>query len=319
MTFTQRVRDELARLPAGGEDETAHEAAGLLRAGGALVLPGGAGGRAGFGVVFRTPSGPVARRLRAALHELGARPEIEVHRPAGLQRRSSYQLRLGPVEAPVLRRLGLIGEDGHPAEPRMPRPTGSRPAIDAHLRGAVMGGGTLSDPRSAPHAEIVVAGEPTARHLAALLATAGAPGATAGRHDETWRVVCKSGEQIGDLLATLGAHTAFLEWDDARLRRELRGQANRVANADRANLARAVGAAARHVAAIERLVAVRGWDGLPDELRQLALARVTNPEASLAELGGLLDPPAGKAAVHRRMGTLMALAEAEGTLPADEG
>src|SRR5690606_1192913 len=91
--------------------------------------------------------------------------------------------------------------------------------------------------------------------------------------------------------------------------RELRGAANRVANADRANLVRSVGAAARDVETIQRLLAARGWEELPEDLRSLALARVANPEASLAELGSLLEPAVGKSTVHRRLRVLTEMAE----------
>ena len=56
-------------------------------------------------------------------------------------------------------------------------------------------------------------------------------------------------------------------------------------------------------------MAAVGWAGLGEDLRALALARLVNPTASLAELGELCDPPVGKSAVHRRMRRLQALAD----------
>nr|MBA2530097.1 DNA-binding protein WhiA [Euzebyales bacterium] len=74
------------------------------------------------------------------------------------------------------------------------------------------------------------------------------------------------------------------------------------------NLERAVSASGRQVAAIESTVAALGWDGLPSDLRQTALARLANPEATLAELGAFHDPPLSKTTVHRRLARLAALA-----------
>jgi DNA-binding protein WhiA len=121
------------------------------------------------------------------------------------------------------------------------------------------------------------------------------------------RVVVKSGADVAAVLARVGAHGTFLRWEDARLRRELRGEANRAANAVRANVSRAVTASSRHVADIERALATADWDELPAEVTATALARLANPEASLAEVGALLDPPVGKATVHRRLRRLTAL------------
>jgi cell division protein WhiA len=308
VSFTDAVREELAHLPLGPAAAVRLEAAGLLRVGAVLTLAGGESAAGGFGAVFRTGSGGVARRLHALLRELDAAPQIEVHRPGGLERGTVYRLRLEGGHAAVLRRCALLDAQGRPAGVADPSPCGPRTQILAYVRGAVMGAGNFSELRAAPHAEVAVASPDTAQHLQRLLDGLGVIGARAGGHGDGWRVVLKSGEGIGTLLAALGAHTAYLAWDDARLRRQLRSAANRVANADRANVARSVGAAARQVDAITRLVARHGWEGLPEHLGGVALARVANPEASLSELGELLDPPLAKGAVHRRLTALVALA-----------
>lgn len=298
--FTTEVREELAHLPAGRECCREAETAALLRMGGTLELRGGRSwGDAEL--VVATDSGAVARRLHASLRALGAgRPDVEVHAPHGLQVATRYRVRLARASG-LLARLGMLDTGGFPT--REPPGALTARACDAagYVRGALMAAGSVSDPRRPPHLEITADDEPAARHLAGMLRRVGAPRARPARHGDRWRVVVKSGEQIGAVLARVGAHGAFLRWDEARFRRELRGAANRAANADRANLTRVVAASARQTAGIEQVVAAVGWDALPDNLAAVALARLANPEASLAELGGLLDPPVGKATVHRRL------------------
>jgi cell division protein WhiA len=89
----------------------------------------------------------------------------------------------------------------------------------------------------------------------------------------------------------------------------VRSQATRLANADAANVRRTVEAASGQVAVVERVVAKLGWDELEEDLRGVALARLVSPDASLAELGQLTDPPLSKSAVHRRLRRLESLAE----------
>jgi cell division protein WhiA len=120
--------------------------------------------------------------------------------------------------------------------------------------------------------------------------------------------VVKSGATIGELLTTMGATGAFLAWDERRLRRQLRSDATRLANADAANLRRTIDAAAMQVRAVETVVAELGWEALDEPLRAVALARLANPEASLSELGELVDPPVAKSVVHRRLRRLEELA-----------
>ncbi|CAN5236321.1 DNA-binding protein WhiA [soil metagenome] len=298
--FTTEVREELAHLSTGRECCREAETAALLRIGGTLELRGGRSW-GDVELVVATDSGAVARRLHASLLALGGdRPDVEAHAPHGLRTATRYRVRLAGATA-LLGRLGML--DAWGSLTREPPGALTARACDAagYLRGALMAAGSISDPRRPPHLEVTAEDKPAARHVAGMLRRVGASRARPAEHGDRWRVVVKSGEQIGAILARVGAHGAFLRWDDARFRRELRGAANRAANADRANLTRVVAASARQTAGIERVVGAVGWDALPDELAEVALARLANPEASLAELGGLLDPPAGKATVHRRL------------------
>lgn len=303
MSFSVRVREELAHAPLGPSCCRTAETAALLRLGGALHLSG-----EGAGWIVTLRSAAATRRLHAELTRISdVRPQIEVHQPTGLDP-TRYRLLLRPPATGLLRHFGVLDDDGHLRE-TVPS-TLLRPSHDAaaFLRGAFLAAGSISDPQRSAHLEIRIPTEAIAGTVREALRRCGGDGARAGQRADGWRVSCKSGAAIGVVLARMGAHAAFLEWDDARLRRELRAEANRATNADEANLSRAAGAAARQVAAIEAVLAQLGWDGVPDELRPTALARLANPEASLGELGALHDPPVGKATVHRRLARLAAMA-----------
>lgn len=317
MRVTGALREELAHvpLPSGGPAARAAadaELSAALRFGGVLTLSG-----RGVGLTFTTTTGAVVRRVRAALDAgHGVRPEIEVVRPGGLSAELRYRLLVRAGAGRVLTTLGLLDADGRPVEGLSPEHVGDGPDRSgrgvAYARGALMAAGSVSAPGAPAHLEVRAPGRASAEGLAALLVRIGADGARAGRAGRDggeWRVVAKSGRAVGALLARLGAHQTFLHADAGRLQRELRSAANRVANADRANLARGVDAASRQVAAVERALADPAFDDLPDDVRQVALVRIANPEASLAELGTLVDPPVGKATVHRRLARLAALAE----------
>lgn len=296
MSFTVRVREELAHAPAGPTCCRTAELVAMMRLGGALQLS-----EAGPGWVVDVTIGAVARRVRSALVDLhDVRVEVAVHQPTALHA-TRYRLSLPHPALDALHGMGLLDADDRPVE--SPPETMTRTPHDAaaYVRGALMVAGSISDPRRAPHLEIRTSSRVTADTLVALLARCGARGARAGMRDEGWRVSLKSGAAIGTLLARAGAHASFLEWDTARLHRELRADANRATNADQANLSRAAVAAARQVAHIEAAVGHLGWDGLPDDLRTTALVRLANPQASMAELAALHDPPVGKATVHRRL------------------
>ena len=88
-----------------------------------------------------------------------------------------------------------------------------------------------------------------------------------------------------------------------------RAEANRLANADGANVKRTVDAAREQLAVIEQL----DVDSLPTKLREIATLRQRHPSLSLAELAQKCRPQITKAAAHHRMAMLKALAEMPGS------
>lgn len=310
MSFTDEVKQELAGLPIDDEVEAHHELAALVRFGGALVL---GGGDRGLSLDLETVSGATARRTYSLLQRRYAIvPELRVRAPGGVQRRRMYGVRLDQGVDVVARDLGLLDAGGRPAPPEPRLGVGAA----ACVRGAFLAAGSISSPDRPPHLEVVAHRVDAAEALAATARGLldAQVGVVASRSDdgtvgERPRVVVKSGETIGGVLAAMGATGAFLRWDERRLRRQLRGDATRLANADAANLRRTVEAASAQVQAVEQVVAELGWDELEEDLRAVAIARLASPDASLAELGQLADPPLSKSAVHRRLRRLEALAD----------
>jgi hypothetical protein len=164
----------------------------------------------------------------------------------------------------------------------------------------------VSRPGAASHAELSFSAASLADDVAAAMARAWGVHAHADRHRA--RVVLSSAQAVGALLVEVGATQAFLVFDNERLARDLRREASRLANADAANLARVTGTARRQVAAIRTVLGTKRWDTLDEEHRDTALARLANPDLSLADVGELLDPPVGKTTVHRRLARVEELA-----------
>ena len=61
--------------------------------------------------------------------------------------------------------------------------------------------------------------------------------------------------------------------------------------------------------AIRALAKEYGIDALPEPLKEAALLRITNPEASLADLAMLSYPPISKSGLSHRFKKIMSLAE----------
>ena len=118
----------------------------------------------------------------------------------------------------------------------------------------------------------------------------------------------KSWDAIESLLASMGAAEAVLALEERAVVATTREEANRRANADHANLVRMSRAAEAQLAAIDVLERQRSLEQLPIELREAADLRRRHPSESLRELAARADPPASRAALHRRLGRLEELA-----------
>jgi hypothetical protein len=174
----------------------------------------------------------------------------------------------------------------------------------AWLRGRFLARGSLSLAGGRTHLEFVVDPD-DGPGFAARLAEFGLPA--------SWRlrrgrgvVTSKSGEAVGTFLRRIGASGALLEIEARQVSRALRGELNRVLNAESANLQRAVSAAGRQLDAIAVLAADGRLAVESMAVRRVAEARRATPEASLAELAERLG--AHRSAVQRALERLERLA-----------
>lgn len=160
----------------------------------------------------------------------------------------------------------------------------------AWLRGRFLSQGSLSFASGRTHLELVVAPD-EARTLAGHLDAAGIRPSwriRRGRGVVTW----KSAEMVHVVLRRIGAGPSLLELEARQVARTLRGELNRVLNAESANLTRTVAAAGRQLDAIAQLGDDGRLAGEPATVQAVAAARRETPEATLGEL-------ADRLAIHR--------------------
>ena len=168
--------------------------------------------------------------------------------------------------------------------------------------------GSVSDPEKNYHCEYVCVSEEQADQIINLL-----KGFDVSSHRmiRKGRVVVyiKDSESIAALLNVVGAHKALMHLENLRIEKGLRNDVNRAVNCDTANAKKVAATSGRQIADIIFLRDKVGLDNLPDNLGQMALIRIENPDLSLKELGELLDPPIGKSGVNHRLRKLSELAE----------
>jgi DNA-binding protein WhiA len=120
--------------------------------------------------------------------------------------------------------------------------------------------------------------------------------------------VVRDGDAISAILTRIGAHESVMNWEERRIRREVRATANRLANFDDANMRRSARAAVAAGARVQRALEILGTD-IPDHLLEAGRLRVEHGQASLEELGALAVPPMTKDAIAGRIRRLLAMAD----------
>ena len=197
------------------------------------------------------------------------------------------------------------------AEPEMEDPLLDEAEEDrrASIRGAFLLGGSVSDPAKSYHFEIVVPTQAEAEDLVGLMRGYQVEGRI-HRRGSGCAVYVKESSQIADLLGVMGAHHAVLEFENARILHEMKGNVNRQVNCETANIRRTVDTSVRQVAAIRRIEERIGLQSLPENLQEMARIRLAYPDAPLGQLGEYLHPPVGKSGVNHRLRRIVEMAEA---------
>ena len=178
----------------------------------------------------------------------------------------------------------------------------------AFLRGAFLASGSMSDPEKSYHFEIVCSFMEKAEQIQNIMKCFNLDGKIV-RRKKTFVVYLKEGAQIVDILNIMEAHQSLMELENIRILKEMRNSVNRKVNCETANINKTVSAAVKQIEDIKFIEEVKGLEHLPDALHDMAVTRLTYPEATLKELGSLLTPTVGKSGVNHRLRKLSEMAD----------
>mgnify|MGYP002528913912 CR=1 FL=1 len=181
-------------------------------------------------------------------------------------------LTLGPTQTPdFLSALGMmtVGEGGETTlRSTSPRVNLNRSCcVRAFLRGAMLGGGTMTNPEQGYHLELGYRDETFRDCAAKCLQRVGLPIHQSSRKGKDF-LYLKQSDQIVTFLTAVGAHQAVMEMENLRVQRQVLGSVNRAMNCDMANVNKTLDAAQEQTAAIAKLRDSARWERLPEKLQQ---------------------------------------------------
>lgn len=304
--FSQRAKNELCRVEDVQHNECFFaEIAAASQASGSLVLRQGTGA-----LEIRTETAAFARRLFALLKGMtGYNPEIRAVSTSRLHKHKTYVVSLGEGALDLLKQAGVW--DGMRITQGVPASVHDACCIRAYLRSMFLCSGSATDPKKAYHIEMVLRDETLAQSVVRLLEQLDIPAKVTARKD-SYVVYMKDADAISDFWANIGAYNAMLEHEDTRIMKQVRNDVNRAVNCETANVQKTVNAALHQRDCIDYLARRGLLEKMPQALREAADARLSHPEASIAELAALMSPPIGKSGMSHRLRKLCETAENEG-------
>ena len=119
----------------------------------------------------------------------------------------------------------------------------------------------------------------------------------------------KGSEKIEDLLLFMGAQRSAFSLMDIKVEKDIRNRANRLSNCDSANLDKTIKTGLKQSQAVEYIIKNIGVENIPENLREIALIRLENPDMSLAEITENLSEPISRSGVNHRLKRIEKLAE----------
>jgi cell division protein WhiA len=304
VTYALQTKNELARRELGRECCQEAELAAFIRLSGNIQI---SGKRLTLNVVTSNPA--IARRIFSLFKQVfNLSSELLVRRKIRLRKNNVFLVRISDSVRvrEVLTVLGMM-RDGSPILELDTKVKAVKCCRRAYLRGAFLAAGSVSNPESSYHMEIFTDYQQQADDLAELIETFGISAKVTGRKNG-YLVYLKDSEQIVEFLNVIGAHSALLNFENVRILKDIRNRINRLVNFETANVNKTVEAAVKQAESIRMIEESLGLGVLEPPLRQLAQLRLQHPEASLQELGDMLDPPLGKSGVNHRMRKLEKLA-----------
>lgn len=310
-SFSSTAKNELSRIELDNSECSLAELSALIRTNGSIHI----NGVRKISLKFSTENAAIARRIFSLVRSLyDIQTEVMVRRNKQLKKNNNYIIFIDHSNKAeeILIDTGIITIDdedsysmNYSISKKLVKTRGCR---RAYIRGAFLGGGSVSNPEKTYHLEFVTNSEEHSEQLCEIINSFGLNAKIVLRKDN-YIVYLKEGEQIVDLLNIIQAHNALLKLEDIRILKDMRNNVNRIVNCETANLSKIINASIRQITNIKFIDNIIGIDKLPENLIDIANLRLENGDASLKELGEMLSPPVGKSGVNHRLRRLDEIAD----------
>ena len=302
MSFSSKVKEEISKECNSPRHCRIAETAAIISMCGKVIFDE----KDHVRIEIHTENVTVARKYFTLLKKTyNINTDISIRHSSSLNKNRSYVLSVNDDETArkilmtcrLMKPFGVIEEDFSISDSLIIQRECCKRAF---IRGAFLAAGSVSDPVKTYHFEIVCLSEAKAKQLQMIMETFNINARVIKRR-KYFVVYVKDSSQVVDLLNIMGAYNALMDMENVRIVKDMRNNVNRKVNCETANINKTVSAAVKQIEDIRFIQMSSAFDELPESLQEMAELRVRYPEATLAELGQLLDTPVGKSGVNHRL------------------
>lgn len=176
------------------------------------------------------------------------------------------------------------------------------------IRACFLSNGYINSPEKSYHLEFILPNIALCKQLEYSLSEFGIKFTSTQKNNNTL-IYIKDSESISNLLNIIGAHNNLFAFENTRLLKGMRNNINRKVNFETANLARVVNASLIQIKNIKFIRDTVGLDRLEPQLKEVAILRLNNENASLKELGEMCNPKISKSGINHRLRKINEFAE----------
>ncbi len=231
----------------------------------------------------------VATRILNLVKEVyGVEGTLEERKLGNFNNKKIYVITIDNKVEMILKDLSLIDEDNNFIETPKEYITGSIEEEKAYIRGSFLAKGSITDPASQYHLELLYDNKYEAVFVQRLLNEFDLNCKIIIR-DTKYMVYIKEAEKISDFLKVIGAYKSVLYFEDTRIKKEYINKTNRLNNCEQANMDKVIMTADTQIKEINYIDEVLGLDMLDEKLIETCNYRVKYPEASLGELANIIS------------------------------
>lgn len=178
-------------------------------------------------------------------------------------------------------------------------------AVSAFLKGAFLVAGSVNNPYSAYHLELVTHYYQFSKEMSAFLEKHGLPFKSVMRKSH-YVLYLKDSVIMEQFLYMLGAQKAAFDLVNAKIYKQVQNDNNRLNNCQGYNRDKTMDKSIAQILAIRRIESDRGGlDTLSEDLKEVCELRLKNQYASLSELSALSGGKYSKAGLSRRLSKII--------------